>query len=89
MNFIAPDLSVEDKLKNIKTQMEDLVEMLEGAETCKWIYQRLVELALMSKTLNDQWPVEFSVVETWVDQLLEFDPLRGGRWLDLKQSLVQ
>ncbi|KAL8703153.1 MAG: hypothetical protein Q9201_003657 [Fulgogasparrea decipioides] len=82
MNSIVPNLAIDDKLTYIKAQIEDLLDMLEGAETCKWIYQRLLDLSLMSSSLNDRWPVEFSVVQKWVDSLLELDPLRKGRWND-------
>ncbi|KAL9600968.1 MAG: hypothetical protein Q9179_003021 [Wetmoreana sp. 5 TL-2023] len=88
MNSIVPNLAIDDKLTYIKAQIEDLLDMLEGAETCKWIYQRLLDLSLMSSSLNDRWPVEFSVVQKWVDSLLELDPLRKGRWNDVRQSLV-
>ncbi|KAL8880275.1 MAG: hypothetical protein Q9198_002287, partial [Flavoplaca austrocitrina] len=52
------DLSNEDKLVYLKTQVEDLLEMLQGAETSKWIYQRLIELSIMSKSLDGRWPVK-------------------------------
>ncbi|KAL8968582.1 MAG: hypothetical protein Q9183_002397 [Haloplaca sp. 2 TL-2023] len=88
VNVICPDLPVSEKLDNLKDQIENLIKMLEGAESCKWIYQRLVDLALMSKAITGEWPVEFSDVETWVDRLLNFDPLRKGRWMDLKEQIV-
>ncbi|KAL8908118.1 MAG: hypothetical protein Q9207_001010 [Kuettlingeria erythrocarpa] len=81
---IVPDLSIEDRLTYIKAQIEDLKDMLDGAETCKWIYQRLIDLALMSKSLNEHWPVESSEVASWIENLAELDPLRKGRWDDLK-----
>ena len=80
----VPDLSVDDKLDHVKSQIEDLQEMLEGAETCKWIYQRLLDLSLMGRELSGRWPVEPSFVETWIDEVAVLDPLRKGRWGDLK-----
>ena len=88
VNVISPDLPVSEKLENIRDQIENLIEMLEGAETCKWIHQRLIDLAFMSKAMTREWPAEFSAVEMWVDRLLQFDPLRKGRWLDLKEQIV-
>ncbi|KAL8852128.1 MAG: hypothetical protein Q9221_002951 [Calogaya cf. arnoldii] len=81
-------LSNEDKLAYLKAQIEDLLEMLDGAETCKWIYQRLVELSLMSKSRNDRWPVEVSDLEKWINKLLVLDPLRKGRWQDLRKQIL-
>ncbi|KAI4281606.1 MAG: hypothetical protein L6R35_005609 [Caloplaca aegaea] len=84
---ILPDLSVEDKLSYIHTQITDLQDMLEGAETCKWIYQRLLDLALMSRALNSDWPIPSSDVESWITNLAELDPLRKGRWNDLRSQM--
>lgn len=61
--------------------------MLEGAETCKWIYQRLLDLALMSKTLSGDWPIPSSDLESWIANLAELDPLRKGRWDDLRSQM--
>ncbi|KAL8736421.1 MAG: hypothetical protein Q9166_000213 [cf. Caloplaca sp. 2 TL-2023] len=81
-------LSNEDKLVYLKVQIQDLLEMLEGAETCKWIYQRLLELCSMNKSLDGRWPVEVVDIETWIERLLELDPLRKGRWKDLRKHLL-
>ncbi|KAI4177404.1 MAG: hypothetical protein LQ343_000384 [Gyalolechia ehrenbergii] len=87
-NAFVQDLSVDDKAEYVKTQIGDLQEMLEGAETCKWIYQRLLDLSLMGKELIGQWPVESSFVESWIDKVTELDPLRKGRWHDLQLQLA-
>ncbi|KAI4245285.1 MAG: hypothetical protein L6R42_010243, partial [Xanthoria sp. 1 TBL-2021] len=87
-DFIIYDLSDEDKLAYLQAQIDDLLEMLDGAETCKWIYQRLLELLLMSKSLNDRWPVQSSDLEMWIHKLLELDPLRKGRWQDLRKQIL-
>ncbi|KAL9004841.1 MAG: hypothetical protein Q9188_002360 [Gyalolechia gomerana] len=87
-NAFVQDLSVDDKAEYVKTQIGDLQEMLEGAETCKWIYQRLLDLSLMGKKIIGQWPVESSFVESWIDKVTELDPLRKGRWHDLQLQLA-
>ncbi|KAI4094235.1 MAG: hypothetical protein LQ344_002314 [Seirophora lacunosa] len=84
---ILPDLSVKAKLSYIRAQITDLQDMLEGAETCKWIYQRLLDLALMSKTLSGDWPIPSSDLESWIANLAELDPLRKGRWDDLRSQM--
>ncbi|KAL8768161.1 MAG: hypothetical protein Q9209_005552 [Squamulea sp. 1 TL-2023] len=78
----------EDKLAYLKAQIEDLLEMLDGAEACKWIYQRLLESSLMSKSIDGRWPVEVLELEIWVDKLLELDPMRRGRWQDLRKQIL-
>ncbi|KAL9030630.1 MAG: hypothetical protein Q9196_001266 [Gyalolechia fulgens] len=87
-NKFVPDLSMNDKAEYVKTQVEDLQEMLEGAETCKWIYQRLLDLSLMGKKLIGQWPVQSSLVEGWIANVTKLDPLRKGRWHDLQLELA-
>ncbi|KAL8666441.1 MAG: hypothetical protein Q9202_001464 [Teloschistes flavicans] len=88
---IVPALPQNAKLQHINTQIDDLLEMLDGAETSKWIYQRLVELALMGRELDDdeggRWPVGIEAVEGWVGKLEELDPLRRGRWEDLRRRI--
>ncbi|KAL8973787.1 MAG: hypothetical protein Q9197_001977 [Variospora fuerteventurae] len=84
---ILPDLSVEDKLYYIHTQITDLQDMLEGAETCKWIYQRLLDLALMSRALHSDWQIPSSDLESWIANLTHLDPLRKGRWNDLRSQM--
>ncbi|KAI4114871.1 MAG: hypothetical protein LQ345_004424 [Seirophora villosa] len=84
---ILPDLSVDAKLSYIRAQITDLQDMLEGAETCKWIYQRLLDLALMSRTLSGDWPIPSSDLESWIANLAELDPLRKGRWDDLRSQM--
>ncbi|KAL8938673.1 MAG: hypothetical protein Q9216_003764 [Gyalolechia sp. 2 TL-2023] len=80
-------LSVDDKAEYVQVQIEDLQEMLDGVETCKWIYQRLLDLSLLGKELKGQWPVEPSLVESWIGKVTELDPLRKGRWQDLQLQL--
>ncbi|KAL8708559.1 MAG: hypothetical protein Q9220_006612 [cf. Caloplaca sp. 1 TL-2023] len=86
-DMIAPDLSTEDKISYIKAQIEDLYEMLDGAETSKWIYQRLLELAVMGRSLAGRWPIKPARVEECVEQLIVLDPLRKGRWQDLRAQI--
>ncbi|KAL8719508.1 MAG: hypothetical protein Q9225_003498 [Loekoesia sp. 1 TL-2023] len=83
-DVIVPNIPMADKIHYVETQIEDLQEMLEGAETCKWIYQRLLDLSTIGRKLSGHWPVEPSLVEIWIDKVAELDPLRKGRWQDLK-----
>ncbi|KAL8827627.1 MAG: hypothetical protein Q9170_006939 [Blastenia crenularia] len=89
VDTIVPELSTDDKLEYVKAQIEDLREMLDGAETCKWIYQRLIDLASTGRRLDGQWPVESSLIETWLDKVTELDPPRKGRWDDLRLEFTR
>ncbi|KAL9599814.1 MAG: hypothetical protein Q9219_003600 [cf. Caloplaca sp. 3 TL-2023] len=85
---IVPDLDTDTKLEYLKSMIEDLREMLEDAETCKWIYQRLLDLSLIGRRLTGKWPVEPSLAEDWIGKIMDLDPLRKGRWQDLKSHLA-
>lgn len=87
VNAFVPDLSIHNKVEYVKAQLEDLQEMLDGAETCKWIYQRLLDLSLMGKNLQGQWPIDSSLLESWIGNITKLDPLRKGRWEDLEIQL--
>lgn len=84
---IAPDLTTEDKLKYLDREIAEIREMLECAEDCKWIYQSLIDLNIMCKDLAGKWSCDVREVRAWVDKLADLDPLRAGRWRDLRASL--
>ena len=86
---IAPALTVEEKLRYLQAEIENLIDMLDGADNCKWIYQRLVELCIMYREQSDSWGegVDVKRILAWVDQLKNLDPLRLGRWRDMESML--
>jgi len=84
---MAPNLSQNDRLVYIKSEMDKLLEMLEDDKTCKWIYQALVQLAMMYKSISGSSPVLPKMVGAWVASLQALDPLRQGRWVDLEQRI--
>ena len=85
---MAPGLSSEQRMAYVNREFESLLEMLDGAEDCKWIYQALIELSLLHKRLNGEWPMQKDQMQSWVRHLHDLDPLRKGRWQDLKQGLL-
>ena len=88
---IVPDLLNEERIEYSSKEIESLVEMLDGAEDCKWIYQRLIELCVMHYELAKSWAgsIDKAKVLEWVEELKKLDPLRRGRWLDLEASIRQ
>ena len=84
---IAPNLTLLERKEYIERQIEDLREMLDGAESCKWIYQRLIELCLVYRSSIGSWPIVKDLVRTWISELIKLDPMRKGRWLDLSPKL--
>jgi len=81
---MAPQLTTEERSKYITQETERIREMLDGAEDCKWIYQALIHLSTVYKDLNGDWPKTSTEVAEWADELAKIDPLRAGRWNDLK-----
>lgn len=86
---ITPELSVEERLGYLSKEIEGLTDMLDGAEDCKWIYQRLIELCIMYREQAGVWVdgVGEAKVLEWVEELKKLDPLRLGRWKDLGKTL--
>ena len=84
---IAPALSSEERIKYLWKEIAKILEMLDGAEDCKWIYQALISMSILHQESNGQWPRRPSEAQEWLDNLQRLDPLRAGRWRDLKRQL--
>lgn len=84
---MAPTMSNEQRLEYVSNELENHSEMLDGAEDCKWIYQFLLQLCAIYKELSKDWPPERAKMSAWIAELHKLDPLRGGRWVDLRTSL--
>ncbi|THY49842.1 protein prenylyltransferase [Aureobasidium pullulans] len=85
---IVADLTNKHRIDYLDTQFDLLKDMLEDNKDCKWIY-----LALVTYTPEyleiDAGNKKITTLELsdWLDQLDQLDPLRKGRWLDLRKSL--
>ena len=84
---IVPNLSQHDRLTYMRSETDKLLEMLEDDRDCKWIYQALIQLALLYKSSSGSWPVLPESIGAWVASLQALDPLRHGRWADLQQRV--
>lgn len=85
---MAPNLNNEQRLGYVAQEMDNLIDMLDGSEDCKWIYQSLIELCILHRRLCEGWPKQRDKMPDWILQLQTLDPLRSGRWQDLKESLA-
>ena len=81
---MIPAITPEQSLVYLAKEFESLLEMSDGAEDCKWIYQSLIHLARLHRTLSNKWPVQESQIRIWIEELRKLDPLRNGRWNDLE-----
>jgi geranylgeranyl transferase type-2 subunit alpha len=79
-----------ERIQYLKAEIDKLKEMLPEADDCKWIYQRLVEMALEFKALSQGvWPDDVSQedVRGWVAELVKLDPLRKGKWKEVEERV--
>lgn len=83
---MVPDLTEEERTKYLSQEMEKVREMLDGAEDCKWVYQSLIHLEFLFRNLTQRLYASVEAVRVWVDKLLELDPLRRGRWEELRET---
>lgn len=85
---MAPHLTNAERLDYIRQEIEIIQEMLDGAEDCKYIYQALIECTLLaSKVEGAMSSADRQNVLSWLSELQGLDPLRKGRWLDLRRTL--
>ena len=84
---MVPGLTGAERTAYVDKEIEKIREMLDGAEDCKWIYQSLVHLNVLHRSICNDWFEEASRVDEYIDQLTKLDPLRSGRWNDLKGSI--
>jgi geranylgeranyl transferase type-2 subunit alpha len=84
---IAPNLSSDERLEYVSQEYDKVLEMLDGADDCKWIYQSLIQILMLHKTLNTKCPASMDQIKHWVYELQRLDPLRKGRWLDVEKDL--
>ena len=83
---MAPNLTKEERLEYIKKEIDNVIELLEGAEDCKWIYQSLIQLSMTYKASCDEWPPQAESLKSWMDELQKLDPLRKGRWVEVERA---
>lgn len=86
---MAPQLSKTERLEYVQKEREFIEDLLEDAEDSKWIYQALVECAVIESKLTGSLSDEVKQnIRNWLEKLKDLDPLRSGRWTDLSQQLL-
>ena len=84
---MAPNLTQQDRKEYISAEIDKIVDMLDGAEDCKYIYQALIHLSMLYHSLGNSWPNQADQIHNWINALQELDPFRAGRWKDLAGKL--
>ncbi|EFR03896.1 geranylgeranyl transferase type II alpha subunit [Nannizzia gypsea CBS 118893] len=86
---MAPNLTTSDRLQYLEQEIEAIEDILEDTNDCKWIYQALITYTLLVAKINNQVDdMQQQRVSIWLTELMRLDPLRKGRWDDLKKSLA-
>lgn len=86
---IAPELSKEEKVAYVKGEFEFIEDLVEDAADSKWVYQALMSCALIEGRLTGNLAdTTKQNVQGWLEKLDKLDPLRSGRWHDLRQKLL-
>ena len=86
--LIVPELTNEERINYVRSQLENLNEVVEEADDCKWVYEALLEYTLASSKLEAREPSleERNRCELWLKKMRGLDPKRRGRWDDIAAS---
>lgn len=86
---MAPELTDSERLEYVEREQDFIEELLEDAEDSKWVYQALIECALLQAKLTDGLTADVRTrIRSWLQKLRELDPLRNGRWRDTEVRLL-
>jgi geranylgeranyl transferase type-2 subunit alpha len=86
---MAPNLSTVQRRQYLSSEREFVEDLLEDASDSKWVYQSLIELAVLEAKLDGSMSADTkSCVLEWIEKLKTLDPLRRGRWLDLERTVT-
>lgn len=87
-NSMAPNLTVQEKLEYVDGEKDYIQDLLEDSKDCKWVYQALIDCAIIEKKLGRSNGHDPSQIEAWLASLERLDPLRAGRWQDARARLI-
>ena len=70
-------------------EIEDISDFLEDYQDIKLIYEALLEYTRSVCRLEEREPrsEEKEKLQSWLTQLKALDPMRDGRWADLRAGL--
>ena len=85
---ITPNFTQTDRIEYVTRQIQNVQDMLDGAEDCKWIYNALLESTMALWQMEERFPEEDEKndCKAWLAELRKLDPLRSGRWDEVEKS---
>jgi geranylgeranyl transferase type-2 subunit alpha len=86
----TPSLDTEERVRYVDEGLENVREILDGAEDCKYIYEALITYVIDLQTLKGEQRSVATEKELkgWIVELRNIDKLRSGRWDDLEVDLI-
>ena len=86
---IAPHLTAEQRKSYIDREIDDIKDLLEDYDDIKWIYEALIEYSVAISQLTGESldQSQQQDVALWLKKLVKLDPMRNGRWNDLRKEL--
>jgi geranylgeranyl transferase type-2 subunit alpha len=84
---IVLDLTVSDRLHYYEQELERIVEITEDFDDCKWVYEALLQYSVDYSELKGSSHSNQDELRGWLDILQRLDPMRTGRWRELRASL--
>jgi geranylgeranyl transferase type-2 subunit alpha len=84
---IIQDLTLSDRLHYYEQELERIAEIIEDFDDCKWVYEALLQYSTEYNGLKGDSPSNQEELCGWLDTLERLDPMRSGRWHDVRASL--
>ncbi|CAK1354196.1 uncharacterized protein RHO25_001986 [Cercospora beticola] len=85
---ILQNVGNADRLHYLDQELDNVKDMLGGAEDCKYIYQALLDYSRKYVEVEaGNKKVTTAEMKQWLEELRKIDPLREGRWADLEKKL--
>lgn len=83
---IVRDLSTREQIDIYQQELERIKEIGEDFDDCKWVFEALIMYTLAYAKLDRADASSGDDLHDWIRKLNTFDPMRRGRWDELKSS---
>ena len=85
---IVLDLTDTDRIQYYEREIDQIKEILEDFDDCKWIYEALLRYTVTLSQLEGGLEKSSTAeMQDWLAKLRHLDPFRSGRWNDLQSDL--
>jgi geranylgeranyl transferase type-2 subunit alpha len=85
---IVQDLNAHEQVEIYEQEIERIKEIEEDFDDCKWVFEALVIYTLAYGELEGAEPRYALELHDWLQKLERLDPMRKGRWQDIRSSLT-